>query len=41
MLWPLALDAWASAGLSIPDYARDQTPVRVFFDQDDPEFVSG
>jgi hypothetical protein len=27
MMWPLALEAWAVAGLSLPDYPRDQAPV--------------
>lgn len=29
MMWPLARDAWSFAGRSIPDYPREQTPVRV------------
>ncbi len=29
MMWPLARDAWAFAGRTIPDYSRGQTPVRV------------
>ncbi len=29
MMWPLTLDAWSSAGLSIPDYPREKAPVRV------------
>jgi hypothetical protein len=29
MMWPLALDAWASSGQPIPDYPRDQAPVRI------------
>lgn len=28
MMWPLAQDAWAAAGLAIPDYERSQTPIR-------------
>jgi hypothetical protein len=29
MMWPLALDAWASSGRPMPDYPREKTPVRV------------
>jgi hypothetical protein len=29
MMWPLALDAWASTGRPLPDYPRHQAPVRV------------
>jgi hypothetical protein len=29
MMWPLAVDAWASSGRPIPDYPRHQTPIRV------------
>lgn len=29
MVWRLTLDAWASAGLPMPDYTREQTPGRV------------
>jgi hypothetical protein len=29
MMWPLAVDAWTSSGRPIPDYPRDQTPIRV------------
>jgi hypothetical protein len=29
MLWPLALDAWASMGRPLPDYPRHQAPVRI------------
>jgi hypothetical protein len=29
MVWQLTLAAWASAGLPIPDYPRDQAPGRV------------
>jgi hypothetical protein len=29
MMWPLAVDAWASMGQPIPDYPREKTPVRV------------
>lgn len=28
MMWPLALDAWAASGRELPDYRRDETPVR-------------
>ena len=28
MMWPLALDAWASSGQPIPDYPREKTPIR-------------
>lgn len=27
MMWPLALQAWELAGLSIPRYERQETPV--------------
>jgi hypothetical protein len=29
MMWPLAVDAWTLAGREIPDYPREQAPVRV------------
>ena len=29
MMWTLALDAWAFAGWTIPDYPRHRMPVRV------------
>ncbi len=29
MMWPLARDAWSFAGCSIPDYPREETPIRV------------
>lgn len=29
MMWPLALDAWASAGQPVPDYPRSRAPIRV------------
>ena len=29
MMWPLAREAWALAGLDLPRYSRDQAPVRV------------
>ena len=29
MMWPLAVDAWASSGQPIPDYPRKEAPVRV------------
>lgn len=29
MMWPLALDAWATAGRPLPTYTRDEMPVRV------------
>ena len=29
MMWPLALDAWASAGKPVPDYPRSLAPIRV------------
>src|ERR1700676_454476 len=29
MMWPLALDAWASAGQPVPDYPRRLAPIRV------------
>ncbi len=27
MMWPLAVDAWASSGQAIPDYPREKTPI--------------
>ena len=32
MMWPLAREAWSFAGLDLPDYSRDQAPVRVTTD---------
>lgn len=29
MMWPLAVDAWTSSGVPIPDYPRHETPIRV------------
>ena len=29
MIWRLTLDAWAMAGRSIPQYQRDQAPIRI------------
>jgi len=29
MMWPLALEAWALAGLPIPDYSRQNMPSRL------------
>jgi hypothetical protein len=29
MVWQLTLDAWAMSGRPIPDYPREQAPVRV------------
>ena len=29
MMWPLALDAWALAGLPLPTYSRAETPIRM------------
>jgi len=29
MMWPLALDAWASSGRPVPDYPRSRAPIRV------------
>ena len=29
MMWPLAPDAWAPAGRTMPDYPRDRMPGRV------------
>lgn len=29
MMWPLAVDAWASSGQPIPDYPRNDMPVRI------------
>jgi hypothetical protein len=28
MMWPLALEAWALSGEPLPDYARNEAPVR-------------
>jgi len=28
MMWQLAMDAWSLTGTPIPDYARNETPVR-------------
>jgi hypothetical protein len=32
MMWPLALDSWASTGQPMPDYPRHRAPVRVLRD---------
>ena len=29
MMWPLAVDAWASAGRSLPAYPRERMPARI------------
>jgi hypothetical protein len=29
MMWPLALDAWASTGRPLPDYPRRSAPIRI------------
>ena len=29
MMWPLAVDAWASAGRRLPQYSRDRMPGRI------------
>ena len=29
MMWPLTLEAWLLSGKPIPDYRRDETPIRV------------
>ncbi|HEV2854611.1 MAG TPA: hypothetical protein VHC97_17580 [Thermoanaerobaculia bacterium] len=29
MMWPLAVDAWTLSGQGIPDYPRNEMPVRV------------
>jgi hypothetical protein len=29
MVWQVTLDAWALAGRTIPDYPRNEAPVRV------------
>ena len=29
MMWPLAVDAWASAGRRLPGYSRDRMPGRI------------
>lgn len=29
MMWPLAVEAWSLAGLSIPDYTRKTLPGRI------------
>jgi hypothetical protein len=30
MMWPLAVEAWRVAGRTLPTYARDQMPSRLF-----------
>jgi hypothetical protein len=32
MMWPLALEAWAVAGLPLPDYSRASSPSRLLRD---------
>ena len=34
MMWPLAVDAWASSGQPIPDCPRKEAPVRVIRKKD-------
>ncbi len=29
MMWPLALDAWSSTGLPLPEYTRETMPGRL------------
>ncbi len=29
MMWPLAVDAWTTAGRALPEYTRSQMPGRV------------
>lgn len=29
MMWPLAVDAWASSGQPIPEYPRNEMPVQI------------
>ena len=29
MMWPLAVDAWTSAGRRLPEYSRDRMPGRI------------
>ena len=29
MMWPLAVDAWTSAGRRLPGYSRDRKPGRI------------
>lgn len=36
MMWSLALDAWAAAGRSIPDYDRSSMPSRIFRPGEEP-----
>ena len=31
MTWRMTLDAWASAGLPLPQYSRNEMPVRVMY----------
>ena len=31
MTWRMTLDAWASAGLPLPNYSRSEMPVRVMY----------
>ena len=35
MVWPLTLDAWAFAGLPIPDYERANTPIVIRYKSDE------
>ncbi len=37
MMWPLALEAWGMAGLSVPTYTREQAPVGRRFGLELPE----
>ena len=30
MMWPLALDAWAAAGIELPTYAREAMPGKLW-----------
>jgi hypothetical protein len=29
MMWPLAMEAWVMAGLTVPDYTRETMPGRI------------
>lgn len=29
MMWPLAVDAWTLSGQAIPDYPRNEMPIRI------------
>jgi len=41
MVWPITVDTWTLAGLPIPDYPRDQMPVRIEYRKSPPGPVKG